>query len=57
MEGYVGGKLRQRFGNMEGFEDHIGMIALRIVHHYLMGGYGLEDTPNPGVLLADEVTL
>ena len=56
MEGYVGGKLRQRFGNMEGFDDHIGMIALRIVHHYLMGGYGLEDTPNPGVLLADEVT-
>lgn len=57
MEGYVGGKLRQQFGNMDGFEDHIGMIAIRIVHHYLMGGWGLEDTPNPGVLLADEVSL
>ncbi len=57
MAGYVGEKLREQFGDMEGFEDHIGMIALRIVHHYLMGGYGLEDTPNPGVLLADEVSL
>ena len=57
MAGYVGGKLRQQFGDMDGFEDHIGMMAIRIVHHYLMGGWGLEDTPNPGVLLADEVSL
>lgn len=57
MAGYVGGKLRQQFGDMEGFEDHIGMIAIRIVHHYLMGGWGLEDTPDPGVLLSDEVDL
>lgn len=57
MQDYVGGKLRQQFGDMEGFEDHIGMIALRIVHHYLMGGWGLEDTPQASVLLADEVSL
>lgn len=57
MTDYVGGKLRQRFGDMEGFEDHIGMMAIRIVHHYLMGGWGLEDTPNPGVLLSDEVVI
>jgi hypothetical protein len=24
------------------------------VHHYLMGGWGLEDTPDPAILLADE---
>ena len=57
MAGYVGGKLREQFGDMEGFEDHIGMIAIRVVHHYLMGGWGLEDTPHPGVLLADQVAL
>ncbi len=57
MTDYVGGKLRQQFGDMEGFEDHIGMMAIRIVHHYLMGGWGLEDTPNPGVLLSDEVEI
>lgn len=57
MQGYVGNKLRERFGDMEGFEEHIGQTAIRIVHHYLMGGYGLEDTPAAGVLLADEVEL
>ncbi len=55
MQGYVGGKLKERFGCLEGFDEHIGLIAVRIVHHYLMGGWGLEDTPEPGVVLADEV--
>lgn len=57
MGGYVGGKLRERFGDLGDYEEQIGMIAIRVVHHYLMGGWGLEDTPKPGVVLADEVTL
>jgi glyoxylase-like metal-dependent hydrolase (beta-lactamase superfamily II) len=57
MKGYVTNKLAARFGDLEGFEDHVGQTSLRIVHHYLMGGWGLEDTPEPSVLLADEVTL
>ena len=55
MQGYVGGKLQDRFGDLDGFQEHIGMVALRIVHHYLMGGWSLEDTPTPGMLLADQV--
>ncbi|MCB1680057.1 MAG: MBL fold metallo-hydrolase [Halioglobus sp.] len=50
-------QLAQRFGDMEGFEDHVGQMAIRIVHHYLMGGWGLEDTPEARVLLADQVSL
>lgn len=57
MQGYVGHKLRERFGDMDGFEEHIGQTSLRIVHHYLMGGWGLEDTPDAEVMLADQVEL
>lgn len=57
MKGYCLGQLGERFGDMEGFESHIGQMAIRIVHHYLMGGWGLEDTPKPSVLLADQVSL
>jgi glyoxylase-like metal-dependent hydrolase (beta-lactamase superfamily II) len=55
MQGYVGGKLAERFADLDGFHEHIGMISLRIVHHYLMGGWSLEDTPAPGLLLADQL--
>ena len=55
MQGYVTAKLGDRFGDLDGFGEHIGLIATRIVHHYLMGGWSLEDTPEPGYLLADEV--
>jgi glyoxylase-like metal-dependent hydrolase (beta-lactamase superfamily II) len=54
MQGYVGGKLRARFGDLDGYDQHIGLTSIRIVHHYLMGGWGLEDTPTPGYLLANE---
>ena len=56
MKGFVGSALRERFGDLEGFDGHIGQMAVRCVHHYLMGGWGLEDTPQAGVLLADEVS-
>ncbi len=55
MKQYVSTRLAERFGQLDGFDDHVGLTAIRIVHHYLMGGWGLEDTPTPGVLLADEV--
>lgn len=54
IKGYVSGKIADRFGDLDGFDEHIGMTSLRIVHHYLMGGYSLEDTPTPGILLASE---
>jgi glyoxylase-like metal-dependent hydrolase (beta-lactamase superfamily II) len=54
MQGYVGEKLRDRFGDLDGYDQHVGLTSIRIVHHYLMGGWGLEDTPSPGYLLADE---
>lgn len=57
MKGYCIGQLGERFGDLEGFEGHVGQMAIRIVHHYLMGGWGLEDTPEPRVLMADAVTL
>ena len=57
MKGYCIGQLGERFGDLDGFEGHVGQMAIRIVHHYLMGGWGLEDTPEPRVLMADEVSL
>ena len=55
MAEYVKAALGDRFGDLDGFDEHAGLTAIRIVHHYLMGGWGLEDTPTPGVLLADTI--
>jgi hypothetical protein len=57
MKGYCIGQLAERFGDLEGFEGHVGQMAIRIVHHYLMGGWGLEDTPEPRLLMADDISL
>lgn len=57
MKGFVGGALAERFGDLEGFDGHVGQMAIRVVHHYLMGGWGMEDTPEARALLADEVRL
>ena len=54
MAEYCKAKLRGDFGDLDGFDQHIGQTAIRIVHHYLMGGWGLEDTPEPGILLAQQ---
>jgi len=54
MAAYVQNELGERFGQLDGFVEHAGQTAIRIVHHYLMGGWGLEDTPDPAILLADE---
>jgi len=53
MAGFVQNELGDRFGHLDGFMEHSGQTAIRIVHHYLMGGWGLEDTPEPGILLAE----
>jgi hypothetical protein len=52
LEGYAKGRLADRFGDLEGFDDHVGIGAIRVVHHYLMGGWGLEDTHEPERILA-----
>jgi len=57
MKGFCIEQLSGDFGDLEGFEGHVGQMAIRIVHHYLMGGWGLEDTPQPDVLMADQVSL
>ncbi len=54
MAAYVQNELGERFGHLDGFKEHSGQTAIRIVHHYLMGGWGLEDTPDPGILLAEK---
>jgi glyoxylase-like metal-dependent hydrolase (beta-lactamase superfamily II) len=57
MKGFCMEQLGPEYGDLDGFEGHVGQMAIRIVHHYLMGGWGLEDTPDHQVLLADEVAL
>jgi glyoxylase-like metal-dependent hydrolase (beta-lactamase superfamily II) len=51
MEPYVRGRLEAEWGGLDGFGDHVGIGAIRTVHHYLMGGWGLEDTREPERLL------
>ncbi len=57
MKGFCIEQLSGEYGDLEGFEGHVGQMAIRIVHHYLMGGWGLEDTAEPRVLLAEQVEL
>lgn len=45
-------RLRGEFGDLDGFDEHVGLTALRVMHHYLMGGWGLEDTARPELLAA-----
>jgi len=52
MAEYVTAKLGDRFADLDGFEQHVGMTSIRIVHHYLMGGWGMEDVPSPGYALS-----
>jgi hypothetical protein len=43
-------RLAGDFGDLDGFPEHVGLTALRVIHHYLMGGWGLEDTARPELL-------
>lgn len=49
MEPYVSERLAPEYGALDGFDDHVGIAAIRLVHYYLMGGWGLEDTAAPPV--------
>jgi hypothetical protein len=51
MEQFVSERLREQFGDLDGFPRHVGIAAIRCVHHYLMGGWGMEDTAEPEELL------
>jgi len=44
MEGYVKDALAGEWSGLEGFDDHVGIMAFRIAHHYLTGGWSTEDT-------------
>jgi hypothetical protein len=46
-------KLAGSFGDLDGFDEHVGITAFRVVHHYLMGGWGLEDTTRPELAYGD----
>jgi len=44
IEEYAVDTLEQEYGHLDGFYDHIGLSGLRVAHHFLMGGWGSEDT-------------
>ena len=52
MRDFVATALQEPFGDLDGFAQHVGLLAIRLVHHYLMGGWGLEDTQSPDLVLA-----
>ena len=45
IDGFVRERLGAEWGALDGFEDHVGIMAFRIAHHYLTGGWSTEDTP------------
>ena len=45
MDAYVKEHLSAEWGDLDGFDDHVGIMAFRIAHHYLTGGWSTEDTP------------
>jgi hypothetical protein len=45
MDAYVKEQLRERWGHLGGFDEHVGLMAFRMAHHYLTGGWSTEDTP------------
>ncbi|HEY5295511.1 MAG TPA: hypothetical protein VIJ70_08555, partial [Gaiellaceae bacterium] len=44
IEGFVKGRLADEWSDLEGFDDHVGIMAFRVAHHYLTGGWSVEDT-------------
>ena len=51
-EAYVKGRLHAEWGQLDGFDEHVGIMAFRIAHHYLMGGWSLEDSDRAELNLA-----
>lgn len=46
-EAYVAERLTARYGDLDGFDDHIGLGAFRALIFYMTGGWGMEDTVVP----------
>ena len=44
IDAYVKERLASTWSDLEGFDDHVGIMAFRIAHHYLTGGWSTEDT-------------
>jgi hypothetical protein len=44
MEGFVKERLGEEWSSLDGFDDHVGIMAFRIAHHYLTGGWSTEET-------------
>jgi glyoxylase-like metal-dependent hydrolase (beta-lactamase superfamily II) len=44
MEAFVKDRLSEEWGDLDGFDEHVGIMAFRIAHHYLTGGWSTEDT-------------
>jgi hypothetical protein len=44
IDAYVKERLALTWSDLEGFDDHVGIMAFRIAHHYLTGGWSTEDT-------------
>lgn len=44
MESFVKERLAGEWGGLDGFDEHVGIMAFRIAHHYLTGGWSTEDT-------------
>ena len=44
MDGFVKERLAGEWGSLDGFGEHVGIMAFRIAHHYLTGGWSTEDT-------------
>ena len=44
MEAFVKERLAPEWSDLDGFDDHVGIMAFRIAHHYLTGGWSTEDS-------------
>ena len=45
MEAFVKDRLAAEWSDLDGFDENVGIMAFRIAHHYLTGGWSTEDTP------------
>ena len=44
MEAFVKERLAAEWSGLDGFDENVGIMAFRIAHHYLTGGWSTEDT-------------
>ena len=44
IDAFVKERLAEAWSDLDGFDDHVGIMAFRVAHHYLTGGWSTEDT-------------